>query len=412
MGDKLKILGGVTILGLSTFISTCSVLELHQQYETGKIAAVEDVGTEQLNNFLSNLSLALANKDTKKIQEYIKPNGFIMEKNDYERFLDYFDTAEKRVKFIRRIQRQYQYLEKGVLTTDTMYYLAEEDENLFIKVNTATVNLRVNSVADTMDVKTYKGNKTYEVQDSEVSVKNQLPIYDVLECDIEGNIEKCEVDYIGDFCDMSYGINLQTEIDKFIFKHGAGLAILADIPKDNCKLYINGKYAHTTLDKGLTRIDTLNSGDKVHIKYKTNTSNKIVASPTTNTVKFYFSSAKSETDNKSSVTNKSELIGIVNDLFAKINNGVNTSNKNVLNPIVDSSVKEGSKNFMKSLISDYNKIEFDRVDIKNYKQSGETYKVNGKYSYSFENKEGTPGTRTSTFTINIKNGKITYFSLN
>lgn len=412
MGDKLKILGGVTILGLSTFISTCSVLELHQQYETGKIAAVEDAGTEQLNNFLSNLSLALANKDTKKIQEYIKPNGFIIEKNDYERFLDYFDTAEKRVKFIRRIQRQYQYLEKGVLTTDTMYYLAEEDKNLFIKVNPATVNLRVNSVADTMDVKTYKGNKTYEVQDSEVSVKNQLPIYDVLECDIEGNIEKCEVDYIGDFCDMSYGINLQTEIDKFIFKHGAGLAILADIPKDNCKLYINGKYAHTTLDKGLTRIDTLNSGDKVHIKYKTNTSNKIVASPTTNTVKFYFGSTKSETDNKSSISNKSELIGIVNDLFAKINNGVNTSNKNVLNPIVDSSVKEGSKNFMKSLISDYNKIEFNNVDIKNYKQSGETYKVNGKYSYSFENKEGTPGTRTSTFTINIKNGKITYFSLN
>lgn len=242
MGDKLKILGGVTILGISTFLGTYSGIELYESYEANKVAEVKDAETEQLNTFLSDLAVAIASQDSKGLQQYIKPNGFIMENDDYKRFAEYFTTTEKRVKFITRIQKQYQYLAQGTLTTDTMYYLAEENNQFYVKVNPVTVKIKVKSIADKMDIKTIRGNKTYDIKDKEVEVKNQLPIYDELTCDINGEEETCNIDYLAEFCNSSYNTGLKTEIDKYMFKHGAGITILADVPQDDCKLYINGKY--------------------------------------------------------------------------------------------------------------------------------------------------------------------------
>ena len=94
MGDKLKILGGVTILGISTFLGTYSGIELYKNYGDNRVVEVKDAETEQLNTFLSNLAVAIASQDSKALQQYIKPNGFIMSNEDYRRFVEYFTTTE------------------------------------------------------------------------------------------------------------------------------------------------------------------------------------------------------------------------------------------------------------------------------------------------------------------------------
>lgn len=94
MGDKLKILGGVTILGISTFLGTYSGIELYESYEENKVAEVKDAETEQLNTFLSDLAVAIASQDSRTLQQYIKPNGFVMDNDDYRRFAEYFTTTE------------------------------------------------------------------------------------------------------------------------------------------------------------------------------------------------------------------------------------------------------------------------------------------------------------------------------
>lgn len=412
MGDRLKILGGVTILGISTFLGTYSGIELYKNYGENRVVEVKDAETEQLNTFLSNLAVAIASQDSKALQQYIKPNGFIMDSSDYQRLVEYFTTTKKRVKFITRIQKQYQYLAQGNLTTDTMFYLAGENNQFVIKVNPVTVKIKVKSIADKMDIKTAKGSDTYNIKNKEVEIKNQLPIYDELICNINGNEEKCTIDYIGEFCKSSYSTGLSTEIDKYMFKHGAGITILADIPQDDCKLYINGKYAHVTLNKGIQVIDTLNSGDKVYLKYKTETSNKIVASPTTGTVEFKFPSKKDKGDNKTISSNNSELNAIANELFTKINNGVNTSNPNILSSIVKPSIQNGAENFMNNLIKDYKSIDFDALKDLKYQTSGNVSRITGRYSYRYVSVDDGLGSRNSTFIIDVENGKIIYFSLN
>lgn len=94
MGDRLKILGGVTILGISTFLGTYSGIELYKNYGENRVVEVKDAETEQLNTFLSNLAVAIASQDSKSIQQYIRPNGFIMSNEDYRRFVEYFTTTE------------------------------------------------------------------------------------------------------------------------------------------------------------------------------------------------------------------------------------------------------------------------------------------------------------------------------
>ena len=94
MGDRLKILGGVTILGISTFLGTYSGIELYKNYGDNRVVEVKDAETEQLNTFLSNLAVAIASQDSKALQQYIKPNGFIMSNEDYRRFVEYFTTTE------------------------------------------------------------------------------------------------------------------------------------------------------------------------------------------------------------------------------------------------------------------------------------------------------------------------------
>ena len=94
MGDRLKILGGVTILGISTFLGTYSGIELYKNYGENRVVEVKDAETEQLNTFLSNLAVAIASQDSKALQQYIKPNGFIMSNEDYRRFVEYFTTTE------------------------------------------------------------------------------------------------------------------------------------------------------------------------------------------------------------------------------------------------------------------------------------------------------------------------------
>ena len=74
MGDRLKILGGVTILGISTFLGTYSGIELYKNYGDNRVVEVKDAETEQLNTFLSNLAVAIASQDSKALQQYIKPN--------------------------------------------------------------------------------------------------------------------------------------------------------------------------------------------------------------------------------------------------------------------------------------------------------------------------------------------------
>lgn len=413
MGDRLKILGGVTILGISTFLGTYSGIELYESYEANKVAEVKDAETEQLNTFLSDLAVAIASQDSRTLQQYIKPNGFIMDNDDYRRFAEYFTTTEKRVKFINRIQKQYQYLMDKTLTTDTMYYLAEENNQFYIKINPVTVKIKVKSIADKIDIKTVNGNKTYDVKDREIEVKNQLPIYDEIVCSINGEEEKCTLDYLAEFCNSSYNTGLKTEIDKYMFKHGAGLSILADIPNDDCKLYINNKYTHVTLDKGLQKIDTLEPGDKVYLKYKTESSNKVTVSRTTSNIEFKFNGTISSADEDKKISSdNNELNAIANELFAKINNGVNTSNSNILSSMVKSSIQNGASNFMNNLIKDYQSIDFNTLKDLKYQTSGNVSRITGKYSYRYVAIDGELGSRNSTFIIDVENGKITYFSLN
>lgn len=94
MGDRLKIIGGVTILGISTFLGTYSGIELYENYEASKVAEVKDAETEQLNTFLSDLAVAIASQDSKALQQYIVPNGFVMDNDDYKRLAEYFTTTE------------------------------------------------------------------------------------------------------------------------------------------------------------------------------------------------------------------------------------------------------------------------------------------------------------------------------